>query len=94
MYTNVGTSVFDVLRDEVPLNRILEVDGQGKALCVEHDEDTPSMHVYDDHVHCFGCSFHGDVTNVWQAKRGIRSPLEAARELAREYGDPAPRDVL
>jgi DNA primase len=85
MYTNVGTSVFDVLRDEVPLNRILEVDGQGKALCVEHDEDSPSMHVYDDHVHCFGCSFHGDVTNVWQAKRGIRSPLEAARELAREY---------
>jgi DNA primase len=85
VYTNVGTTVFDVLRHEVPLHLILEIDKQGKALCVAHDEDTPSLHVYEDHTHCYGCGFHGDVTNVWQEKKGIRSALEAARDLAREF---------
>jgi len=77
--------VFDVLREEIPLDRLVETNGHRKALCVAHDEKTASMHVYEDHVHCYSCGFHGDVTNVWQAKKGIRSPLEAARDLAREF---------
>ena len=87
MYTNSppGASVFEVLRQEVPLDRLLEANGQGKALCVAHDEKTPSLHLYDDHAHCFGCLFHGDVVTVWSAMKGISRPIEAARDLAREF---------
>jgi CHC2 zinc finger/Toprim domain len=31
-----------------------------KICCPFHDDSTPSLHVYDDHFHCFGCGAHGD----------------------------------
>lgn len=78
--------VFEVLREEVPMGRLVGTNGHRKALCVNHSERTPSMHVYDDHVHCFGCGFHADVTGVWAAQREIARPIEAALDLAREFG--------
>jgi hypothetical protein len=32
----------------------------GKLACPFHDDSTPSLHIYDDHFHCFGCGAHGD----------------------------------
>ena len=88
MYTNGkgAASVFDALREAVPIERLVETNGHRKALCVAHEEQTPSMHIYEDHVHCFACGFHGDVTDVWGAQRGIERPFEAALDLAREFG--------
>jgi DNA primase len=81
-------SVFDTIRDQVALNRILSANGSGKIRCVapDHRDDAPSMHVYEDHVYCFSCSFHGDVTDVWAAMHGFGRPVEAALDLAREFG--------
>src|SRR6516162_487331 len=31
----------------------------GKISCPFHEDDTPSLHVYRDHYHCFGCGAHG-----------------------------------
>jgi hypothetical protein len=32
----------------------------GKIRCVFHaDDDTPSLHIYRDHYHCFSCGAHG-----------------------------------
>jgi DNA polymerase I-like protein with 3'-5' exonuclease and polymerase domains len=31
----------------------------GKIACPFHEDDTPSLHVYRDHYHCFGCGAHG-----------------------------------
>jgi DNA polymerase family A/CHC2 zinc finger/Toprim domain len=31
----------------------------GKIGCPFHEDDTPSLHVYRDHYHCFGCGAHG-----------------------------------
>jgi DNA polymerase I-like protein with 3'-5' exonuclease and polymerase domains len=31
----------------------------GKMCCPFHDDATPSLHVYADHWHCFGCGAHG-----------------------------------
>jgi hypothetical protein len=31
----------------------------GKIRCPFHEDDTPSLHVYRDHYHCFGCGAHG-----------------------------------
>src|SRR5215212_3057847 len=80
--------MFDFLRDQVGLDQIVSANGSGKARCVSpdhHDED-PSMHLYDDHAHCFACGFHGDVTDVWAAMRGFDRPVEAALDLARAFG--------
>jgi DNA polymerase len=32
----------------------------GKIHCPFHADDTPSLQIYDDHFHCFGCGAHGD----------------------------------
>jgi hypothetical protein len=32
----------------------------GKICCPFHADSTPSLHLYDDHFHCFGCGAHGD----------------------------------
>jgi DNA polymerase I-like protein with 3'-5' exonuclease and polymerase domains len=31
----------------------------GKIACPFHEDDTPSLHVYCNHYHCFGCGAHG-----------------------------------
>jgi DNA primase len=84
-YPNGATSVFEVIREEVPIGRLIETNGHRKALCISHSEKDPSMHVYEDRVHCYGCGFHGDVVDVWAAQKGIDRPIEAALDLAREF---------
>jgi hypothetical protein len=84
-------SIFVTLREQVTLEKIVERAAEirgGKACCVapDHEDSDPSMHLYDDHVHCFACDFHGDVVDVWAAMHGFDSLLEAADDLAREYG--------
>ena len=32
-----------------------------KMVCPFHNERTPSLRLYRDHFHCFGCGAHGDV---------------------------------
>jgi DNA primase len=84
-------SAFELLRDRISVReaveRCSEVEGS-KAYCVSgnHPDNRPSMHVYDDHVHCFSCGFHADITGLWAAAHGIESQFEAARDLAREFG--------
>jgi DNA primase len=80
-----AASVFEILRGEIAIERLIETNGHRKALCVSHSEKDPSMHVYEDHVHCYGCGFHGDVVDVWAVQRGIERPIEAALDLAREF---------
>src|SRR5215217_7857429 len=81
-------SIFDTLRDRVTLEQILSVNGSSRACCVApgHGDSNPSMHLYGDHVHCFSCGFHGDVVDVWAAIKGLGRPIEAALDLATEYG--------
>ena len=86
-------SIFETLREQVPLDRIVEASGSAKAHCVapDHLDANPSMHIYDDHVHCFSCQFHGDVADVWAATRGFGRSIEAALDLAREFGVELPQ---
>src|SRR5829696_85720 len=79
--------MFDFLRDQVGLDLIVFANGSGKARCVspDHQDEDPSMHLYNDHAHCFACGFHGDVTDVWAAMRGFDKPVEAALDLAETF---------
>lgn len=80
-------SIFEALKEQVPLDRIIQANGSGKVRCVapNHRDANPSMYLYDDHTHCFTCGFHGDVTDVWAARRDFDRPIEAALDLAREF---------
>ena len=35
--------------------------GHIKMLCVWHEENTPSLAIYEDHCHCFACGQHSDI---------------------------------
>ena len=89
-------SAFEILRERVPLaeavGRHREVEGS-RARCVapDHEDASPSMHLYDDHAHCYSCGFHGDVVDAWAALRGFDRPMEAALDLAGEFGVELPR---
>src|ERR671921_30333 len=85
-------NVFEILREQVALDRVVPANVPTRARCVapDHPDNLPSMHLYDDHVHCFACGFHGDVTDVWAAMRGLDRPLEAALDLAGEFGIEVP----
>jgi DNA primase len=83
-------NVFEALRREVQIqevvSRVTTVEYE-KARCVApgHFDATPSMHLYEERVHCFSCGFHGDVVDVWAAMHSFDRPIEAAWDLAREY---------
>lgn len=60
-----------------------------KGLCPLHEEKTPSFVVYEDgHFHCFGCSAHGDVLDLFMAVEGIPDDQAgtALAELAQRRG--------
>jgi hypothetical protein len=42
-----------------------------KIACPFHDDRTPSLHVYDDHWHCFGCDLGGTIIDFGAALYGI-----------------------
>ena len=81
-------NVFEILREQVALDRVVPANVPTRARCVapDHPDNLPSMHLYDYHVHCFACGFHGDVVDVWAAMRGFDRPVEAALDLAWEFG--------
>lgn len=62
------TSLVRVIEETVGLRR------EGKhhaALCPFHRDRTPSLTVYSDHYHCFGCGAHGDVIDWLTIQRGM-----------------------
>lgn len=89
-------SIFAALRERVDLaeftGRFTELKPSGRTLrgrCPfpDHQDDTPSFHIYpDERFHCYGCRRHGDVTDLWAGTQGIEPGVEAALDLAREYG--------
>ena len=95
-----ATSVFETLRGEVDLaqlaSRYTELRPSGRASvgrCPHpgHEDQSPSFHVYADcRFYCFGCRWHGDVTDFWAGVKGLNPGLEAALDLAREYGVSVP----
>lgn len=63
----------------------LDVSRNGMVCCPFHDDRHPSMKLYEDHYHCFGCQANGDVIAFTSKLFGI-TPLEAAQKLAADFG--------
>ena len=63
----------------------LDVSRNGMVCCPFHDDRHPSMKLYEDHYHCFGCQANGDVIAFTSNLFAI-TPLEAAQKLAADFG--------
>ncbi|CAK7192041.1 DNA primase [Commensalibacter sp. Nvir] len=90
----------DELRQRLPLQSIvskkLKLIRSGrnwKACCPFHGEKTPSLYIYDDHYHCYGCQAHGDVISFYMETEG-KNFNETIRELAALAGLEVPEQTL
>lgn len=63
----------------------LQVGRNGMVCCLFHPDRHPSMKLYDDHYHCFGCQAGGDVIQMVAQLFGL-SNAEAAKKLAADFG--------
>jgi hypothetical protein len=52
-----------------------------KIACPFHRDNTPSLHIFNDHYHCFGCNAHGDTID-WLVEVEGKTPGEAVKMLA------------
>jgi len=52
----------------VPISDYLEFNKAGKAQCIWHNDENPSLHYYEEQnrVYCFACDEGGDVVDVVQ----------------------------
>jgi len=103
-------SAFELLRERADLVEIsgryvdLQRSGDahvGRCPCPDHQDRNPSFFVYPDgRFRCYGCGWHGDVTDLWAGVNGVEPGIEAALDLAREFGielpgvDPGARKQL
>ena len=62
----------------------IEVNRKGRARCCFHDDNRPSMAVFDDHVHCYACGAHADVIALAAQLYGTdnREAIRITAELA------------
>lgn len=65
----------------------MTVTRSGMTRCPFHADRNPSMKLYDDAYHCFGCQAHGDVTALTAQIHGT-GMREAAERLAADFGIP------
>ncbi|MCL2053007.1 MAG: CHC2 zinc finger domain-containing protein [Oscillospiraceae bacterium] len=84
------SNIFTEVKERLNLREVaeyygLEVNRGGFASCLFHAERTPSMKLYDDHFHCYGCPHHGDVTDLTAAFFNL-SPIESTQKLAFDFG--------
>ena len=82
-------TIFETVREQIALPDAAQLYGissrSGNVSCVFHADRDPSMKLYTDHFHCFGCGAHGDVTDFTAQLYGL-SKIEAARKLCSDFG--------
>ena len=66
----------------------LSVNRNGMVCCPFHDDRHPSMKLYHDHFHCFGCQANGDViafyrscsaSHRWKQRRSLPLTLASVK---------------
>ena len=67
----------------------IEVNRSGFTSCLFHAERTPSMKLYHDHFHCFGCGKSGDVIALIAQRLNI-SQFDSAKVLMNDFQSVAP----
>ncbi len=83
-------NVFEDIRNMVAMSDVakfygLQISRSGMSCCPFHNDNTPSMKIYEDHFYCFGCGSTGDGTG-FVAKLFNISQLEAAKKISYDFG--------
>ena len=83
-------TIYEMLRDKLSVFDAVkfygvEVNRADFAVCPFHSDNEPSLKIYDDHYHCFGCGAHGDITDFVARLFGL-SQYEAAKKLDYDLG--------
>jgi hypothetical protein len=83
-------NLFEIIKEQLPVPDVaryygLEMNRSGFTSCFFHSERTPSMKLYEENYHCFGCGAHGDVIDLTGALFNL-SPMSAAQKLAQDFG--------
>ena len=79
---------YNKIKHSVPLIEAAERYGavkHGFMRCPFDADRTPSLKLYGDHFHCFGCGAHGDVIDLTAGLLG-RPKSEAAWRLEADFG--------
>ena len=82
--------VFEAVKQSVTPRQAAEhygvnVNRNGMACCPFHQDKNPSMKIYKQRFHCFGCQADGDVIDFTSRLYGL-SAKEAAEKLAADFG--------
>lgn len=82
-------SIFEQIKSSVNLIHVakyygIEVNRSGFTSCLFHNERTPSMKLYPDHFHCFGCGKSGDVIAL-AAQRFRISQFDSAKLIMNDF---------
>lgn len=82
-------SIFEQIKSAVNLIDVamyygIEVNRSGFTSCLFHNERTPSMKLYPDHFHCFGCGKSGDVIAL-AAQRFCISQFDSAKLIMNDF---------
>lgn len=64
---------------EYPIDNLVEVK-RGKALCIFHDDNHPSMSIKDNRFYCFSCGAKGDTIELVMKRDSLTFP-EAVKVL-------------
>ncbi|MDI3501696.1 MAG: hypothetical protein PWP22_1467 [Thermoanaerobacter sp.] len=91
---------FTLIKDSIPLVQAIEYYGlhpikKGKYYwikCPFHNDKNPSLAIYEDSFHCFGCGAHGDVINFTAGLFNL-DPIEAVYKLADDFNVPLPNGM-
>ena len=83
--TRIETIKAAVSPADAPERYGLTASPGGMTCCPFHDDHEPSLMLYHDHYHCFGCSAHGDVIDFTAALFDL-SFHEAVDKLACDFG--------
>ena len=83
-------NLFETVKENITLRQAAEnygfdISRNDMICCPFHNDDSPSLKLYDDHFYCFGCGEHGDVID-FTSKLFSLSPKEAAERLAQDFG--------
>ena len=62
----------------------LKLTRGGFTNCIFHSDRTPSMKLYSDHFHCFGCAKHGDIITLTEQLFTL-PPYQAVQKLAQDF---------
>jgi DNA polymerase len=80
----------------VPLPELIgqQLTADGNIHCPFHADSTPSLHIYPDHFHCFGCGAHGDSVDwLMMIEEMSRDEALAVLECSKGRLVPPPRRI-